>query len=490
MRAVAVLYILGWVLAAISAAMIIPAMFAVAVDSIVHVQAFVVPAVAVGFIAGCLIIAFKSQRVFADRRQSILLMTLVWIIVPAAAALPFYTSGFPANAASAYFEATSGFTTTGATTLSDLSQAPASIIVWRALLQWLGGLTTLIMLAALLAPLSGTALHDRQLRLVGHSAHGTIPHMREALREITPLYTALTAACFSALAITGIPPFDAFCLALSTLSTGGFMPRDGTIALYGSPAAEIVLAFFMLVGAVSIIWVRAIFQGRWTIVSETHEPIWIFWSVGILGTLLAVALAIRAGDLDPWVLGHTLTLGLATVASVVSTTGFAISEQTQILLPYMVLLCLCIVGGGRFSTAGGLKAYRVISMMQQLGREFRLLVYPHGVRPARQATEAIDNEITKSTWIMLTAFMLIIGVIAMLVAWTGIPFSGALLAATGAVSNIGPAYEFARIAEYPDAPTYGEMSPFAQLVLCAGMVFGRVEILALLAVFNVLFWRN
>lgn len=268
------------------------------------------------------------------------------------------------------------------------------------------------------------------------------------------------------------------------------MPRDGTIALYGSPLAELLLAFFMVVGAVSIIWIRAIFQRRWSIVRETHEPVWIFWIVGILGILLAIALAVRAGDWDIWVLGHTLTLGLATVASVISTTGFAISEQTQLLFPYMVLLCLCVVGGGRFSTAGGLKVYRVLSMMRQLGREFRLLVYPHGVRPARQATEAIDIEIIKSTWIMLTAVILIIGVIALLVAWSGVPFSGALLAATGAVSNIGPAYEFARIAEYPDAPTYGEMGPFAQLVLCAGMVFGRVEILALLSVFNVLFWRD
>ena len=490
MRAVAVLYILGWVLAAVSAAMLVPAAFAVAVDSISHVQAFVVPATAVGFIAGCLIIAFKSRQIFSGRRQSLLLLCLVWVVVPAAAALPFYTSGFPRDAVSAYFEATSGFTTTGATVLSDLSQVPASIIVWRSLLQWLGGLTTLVALAALLGPLSGTALHDRQLRLVGHSAHGSALHIREAIREITPLYSVLTLACFIALTISGIPAFDAFCLSLSTLSTGGFMPRDGTIALYGSPIAEFALAFFMILGAISIIWIRAIFQMRWPIVRETHEPVWIFWIVGVLGVLLAIALAIRTGDWSMSVLAHTVTLGLATVASVVSTTGFAISEQTQLLFPYMVLLCLCAVGGGRFSTAGGLKVYRLVSMLQQLGREFRLLIYPHGVRPARQATEAIDNEIVKSTWIMLTAFTLIIGAIAMLVAWSGVPFSGALLAATGAVSNIGPAYEFARIAEYPDAPTYAQMGPFAQLILCAGMVLGRVEILALLSIFNVLFWRD
>ena len=268
------------------------------------------------------------------------------------------------------------------------------------------------------------------------------------------------------------------------------MPREGTIALYGSPTAEFALAFFMVVGAISIIWIRAIFQRRWTIVRETQEPLWIVWIVMAFGVLLAIALAIKTGELSIPVFVHTLTLGLASAASIISTTGFAISEQTHLLIPYIALLCLCIIGGGRFSTAGGLKVYRVASMLRQLDQEFRLLVYPHGVRPARQATEAIDNEIVKSTWILLTAFLLVVGSIALAVSWTGVPFSGALLAAAGSVSNIGPAYEFARIVDYSDAPTYAQMGPFAQLVLCAGMIFGRVEILALLSFFNVVFWRD
>jgi trk system potassium uptake protein TrkH len=490
MRAVAVLYILGWVLAVISAAMLIPASFAVALDSIAHVQAFVVPAFAVGFLAGCMIIAFKSREAFAGRRQSLLLLALVWMVVPLAGALPFYTSGFPGHAIAAYFEAASGFTTTGATVLTDLSQVPASIIVWRALLQWIGGLATLIALATLLGPLSGSTLIDRQLRFIGYSTHGTALHMREAIRSITPLYSALTAACFIALSLSGIPSFDAFCLALSTLSTGGFMPRDGTILLYGSPAAEISLAIFMVIGAISIIWMRAIFQMRWTLVRETREPVWIVWTVCLTGFLLASMLAIETGEVSATTLIHTLTLGLASAASIISTTGLAISNQTSDLIPYMILLSACIIGGGRFSTAGGLKVYRIASMMRQLGREFRLLIYPHGVRPSRFGAEALDSEVVKAIWITLSAFILIIGIIAMIIAWSGVPFAGALLAAAGSVSNIGPAYEFARVVDFPNAPTYAAMGPVAQIALCIGMIFGRVEILALLSIFNIVFWRD
>lgn len=490
MRVLAVLYILGWVLAAIAGAMLVPAMFALALDSIVQIQAFVIPAFVVGFLAGCMIIAFKSRQPFYGRRQNLLLLVLVWTMVPAAAALPFYTSGYPDSIVAAYFEASSGFTTTGATVLGGLSQTPESIIVWRALLQWMGGLATLLSLATLLGPLSGSVIEDRQLRLISHTATGTMLHMREAVRTIVPLFTALTSACFVALSASGIPPFDAFCLSLSALSTGGFMPRDGTIILYGAPLAELSLAFFMVLGGVSVIWVRAVLQMRWTIVRETHEPAWIFMIVGGIGVFLAAALVVRTGDYTLSTMSHAVTLGLASAASLVTTSGFAVSEQTYALLPYMAVLCLCIIGGGRLSTAGGLKVYRIASMLRQLGREFRLLVYPHGVRPSRHGAEALDVEVVKSVWIMLTAYILVVGAVTMAVAGAGVPFSGAVMAATGAVSNIGPVYEFSRTIDFPSAPTYAQMSPAAQLMLSAGMVFGRMEILALLTIFNTVFWRN
>ena len=112
------------------------------------------------------------------------------------------------------------------------------------------------------------------------------------------------------------------------------------------------------------------------------------------------------------------------------------------------------------------------------------------MRRSRDGAESIDREVIKSAWITLTAFVLIIGTLALIIAWTGVPFSGALLAATGSVSNIGPAYEFARVTDFPNAPTYAQMSPVAQIAISAGMIFGRVEILALLSIFNVIFWRN
>lgn len=490
MRAYAVFYLIGWVLSALAATMLLPAAVALVVDSLALVQAFVIPAFAVGFIGGSLVLAFRQRSVFGGRWENLLLLGLVWLVVPVAAALPFYTASVPAGAVAALFEATSGFTTTGATGIVDLGQAPRSIIVWRAMLQWSGGLATLLALVAILGPLSGPYLLDRQLRIIGRSTHGSVHHMVEAIRSITPLYAALTLACFVCLQLTGIPSFDAFCLALSTLSTGGFMPRAGTVALYGSPWAEVVLSVFMFAGAVSVVWLRAILEMRWTLVRETREPFWILALIGVSGGVLCLLLLARSGWTGWLDLFHAMTLGLTTAASIVSTAGFPVSEQAHALMPYIALLGFCIVGAGRFSTAGGLKVYRVVAMLQQVGREFSILIYPHAVRPARYGEEARDAELMKAIWISFVAVIFVLSVLALAVSASGIGFSASLLAAASALGNIGPVYDMARPLHFPGAPGYAEMPATAQVALCAGMILGRVEILAILTFINLSNWRN
>lgn len=490
MRGYAIFHLMGWALAALAAIMLVPAIFALALDSLAVFQAFIAPAFLICFIGGCLILSFRGRAEFSSRWESLLLLGLVWSVVPVAAALPFYMAGFPDGLVAAYFEATSGFTTTGSSAIADLGKTPRSVIVWRAMLQWAGGLTTLLSIAALMGPLAGSFLLDRQLRMIGGSIHGSVHHMLDSLRSITPIYTALTAGCFAMLAVSGIPGFDAFCLAMSTVSSGGFMPREGTIELYGSPAAELVLAFFMIAGAVSVIWLRAILQHRWTLVRETQEPYWIAWAILLFALTLWIVQLSRGFDAGWSATFHTFTSSLASAASIVSTTGLSVSVSAQMTIPYLALLTLAFVGGGRFSTAGGLKMFRAVTMLRQIGRELRLLVYPHGVRAARYGEETADTELIRTVWVTFAVSVIALGALAILLGAAGVALPGALMAGVGALSNIGPVYDMARIASFPNAPSYGEMSAFAQLSLCLGMIAGRVEILALLTIFNLSNWRN
>lgn len=490
MRPVAVLYVLGWLLAISAGAMLIPAIFAAALDPAPVVEAFVVAALVVGVIGVNLVFAFRGSDLAFGRRQNLLMVSIVWLVVPLAGALPFIALGVEGGPVAALFESVSGFTTTGATVISDLKDVPRSLIVWRALLQWLGGLATLVAIVALLGPLMGPDLDDRHLQVISRSSQVTPHHLRYVLESIGPLYLALTLGCFVLLNFSGIPPFDSFCLALSTLSTGGFMPKDGTLALYGLPLAEFVLGIFMLVGAVNVIWLRSIVQGRWSLVREIREPYWTIGAAVGGGLLLGLSILPEIPVTGPGDLVVALAHGFTTVASLITTTGFMTSDIAIDTLPYMAILALCLVGGGRFSTSGGMKFFRVFAMFRQLGREFRLLIYPHGVRPSRFGDEALDIALMKLVWTTLVAFIITISVLAIILAGTGLPLANALMASISAVTNAGPAYDFARVADLPQGASFSEMSPQAHLALAGGMIIGRVEVVAALSLFSAVYWRS
>ena len=268
------------------------------------------------------------------------------------------------------------------------------------------------------------------------------------------------------------------------------MPRSGTIALYGSSSAELVLSIFMFLGAINLLWIRAVLQFRWTTLREIKEPISIGIIMLLLGVLLTIPLLLNSPETGFRSVYHSLTLGLATAASFVSTSGFAISDRTQDAIPYMVVLIICLVGGGRFSTAGGLKFFRVAAMFRQSGRELRFLLFPHLVRPSRYGKESSDIQILRTLWSNFTVVIIVLFLLAAILAATGVPFSAGLLAAISSISNIGPAYSFLPVAEITSAPPFGEMSPIAQLALCLGMILGRVEVLALLSLMNFAYWRS
>ncbi len=490
MRAAAVFYVLGWLLTVLAAAMLVPIAFAVTLDPAPVVEAFLFPAVVIGFLGVNMVIASRARDLVIGRRQGLMLFAAIWLTVPLAAALPFYSAGFPATLSAAVFEATSGFTTTGATVIGEISAVPRAIIVWRGLLQWLGGLTSLVLLAALLGPLWEGGGSERQPHVTGRSENRIFAQIDEALRMVVPIYLLLTLLCFLGLMVSGLAAFDALCLSLSAVSTGGFMPRDGTIALYGSTAAELVLTVFMVLGAVNLLWVQALFSGRWSSVREAREPFLIIALVAFVGAALTAALLGTTPLTGPGDVLDTFVLSLAAAASLVTTTGFMVSERAQDLVPYTLLLIVVVVGGGAFSTAGGLKIFRVWAMFRQVGRELQLLVYPHGVRPSPGGDEARDDRLIMAIWATFVAFTVTIAGLAVLLATSGLSFESALLAAASVISNVGPAYEMGRASAFSAAPAFAAMTPGSQVALCGGMILGRGEVLVILSLLGVAYWRD
>ena len=489
MRAFSVPYVFGLLLITLAGTMVLPTVIALTSEEHDAARAFVLALALTLFVGAGLILALWSRAPKSTKQMdSLILLAVLWFGIPVFASLPFVFTGM--NFHTAMFEAISGFTTTGATAYPSLAGVPSAILVWRAVLQWLGGLTTLMTILVLLGPISETDPGGRVVKVMGSALSGRDVHFGTALRAVLSIYSALTFACFALLWFLSIPTFDAFCLALSTLSTGGFLPRDGTIALYGAPAAQLVLALFMMLGAVNIIFIRSIVQRRWNVVREFREPFWLFAGVGVIGLLIVLRM-FQTSQIDGWpAFAQAVAEGFSTAASFVTTSGFPTSESAQELIPFVALILICLIGGGRYSTAGGLKYFRIAAMFRLSGRELRQLIYPHGVRPVRFGGEARDAQFVQAIWANFAVVMLALSVIAGVVAMTGVPLTGSLMSAISALSNVGPAYGLTPWDATGELPHYADMKPLAQFVLSVAMVLGRIELLALLSLLTMAYWRR
>lgn len=434
------------------------------------------------FFAAAVRLAFAGRRAPLTRAISFRVLIIAWVLAPIIATPPFLLlTDLPIHLA--LFEATSAVTTSGGTAIENLDAVPLSIIGWRAWLQWLGGLATLMSIIVVLAPAGagGTPL----LRLGGDSQQ----ILENRVRGVFGAYVAVTLACFALLLAANIGAFDAFALSLSTVSTGGMMPRPGTLSDYGAPLAEWAVGLFMLVGASSIMWHRLVATGRLGRSITLIESVSVGGLACVLGVAYAIAFALAAGSGS--VLGPLTALreGFVTAASLVSTTGFEARNAGASVLPLSLALVVILVGGGMFSTAGGIKLYRVALMARHSLKELEHIIYPHAVHTDHLGRFAYDTDGMRAIWTAFVLFLVVWAGCGVVLALSGLPPEAALVASLSALVNAGPVYTFGW-APPQEWPGYYELEPLASGALSLTMVAGRLEIIGLVAGFSVLFFRR
>lgn len=428
-------------------------------------------------------LAFARRQGFLTREISFRVLIIIWLLAPLIAAPPFlFLTDLPVHLA--LFEATSAITTTGATAIANLDAVPLSIIGWRAWLQWLGGLGTLVSIIVVLAPsgAGGTPL----LRLGGDAQQ----ILENRVRGVLGAYIAVTLACFALLLAANLSAFDAFALSLSTVSTGGMMPRAGTLSDYGAPLAEWTIGLFMLVGASSIMWHRLVATGRLGRSVTVLESASLLALAAILGLAYAAAFALAAGSGDVLAPMAALREGFVTAASLVSTTGFEARNAGATVLPLALALVIILVGGGMFSTAGGIKLYRVALMARHSLKELEHIIYPHAVHTDHLGRFAYDTDGMRAIWTAFVLFFVIWGGCGVVLAANGFSPEAALVAALSALVNAGPVYAFGWHDPGDLWPSFTQISAPASLALCLTMVAGRLEVIGLVAGFSVLFFRR
>lgn len=463
-------------------AMVLCALIALAQGDTVSISLFGGQAAILLFFAFSIRLAFSGRRAPLTRNISFKVLILVWIIGPLLAVPPFILlADLPRHLA--LFEATSALTTTGATVFGNLENVPTALLAWRAVLQWLGGLATLLSIVIVLAPsgAGGTPL----LRSGGDAQQ----ILDNRVRGIVGAYAAVTLACFALLLPADIGVFDTFALTLSTVSTGGMMPRTGSLSDYGAPLAEWVIAIFMLIGATSLFWHRLVATGRLGRSVTVVESIAVIGGACLLGIAYASAFSVAAGSGSVLAPATALREGFVTAASLISTTGFEARNAGATVLPLSLVLVVVLVGGGMFSTAGGIKLYRLALMARHSVKELEHIIYPHAVHTDHLGRFAYDTDGMRAIW---TAFVLFLGIWAlttMVLAYTGYPPDAALVAALSALANMGPLYAFGW-APLQSWPGFADNTSLASVALSFTMIAGRLEVIGLVAAFSWAFMRR
>ncbi|WP_316862500.1 potassium transporter TrkG [uncultured Cohaesibacter sp.] len=464
------------------------ALVALSAGNLELAESFLLMSGLIGFLSGGIYFALRGQEREMVNHQTFLLCVIAWFGLSVAGAFPFVLSD-QLSWGDGFFEAASGLSTTGASVFLSLAETPKAIIFWRAILQWYGGLLTLVSFLMVLAPAGVGGMREVHSRLMEQSLGDDIWRSFSIIRQIAAAYSLVTLVLAWLLILTGLPPFDSMCLAFSTISTGGFLPVDGTLGVYDNSLADLVVAFGMLMGASSLLWHRMVVRGKWQFLVEHRESYIFIFLVLATGLLYSITLFQLAGNASVLPATSALRQGFFTAVSLISTTGFELRYADVTVLPGLLVFSLAFIGATHFSTAGGIKIYRFGVLVIQVADEVARLVYPNRIRAGRLGRPRPSMQLLNGIWSSLILTIILIAVVAGIVTFDIGQLDGGIIAAVSSFSNIGPLYNtgWGPAGEWP---SYFEMSMVTKMSLAITMIIGRIEVIVLLGALNFRFWNR
>ena len=419
------------------------------------------------------------------RREAILIVGLAWIQAGILGALPFYLSAPGLDAVGAVFESISGFTTTGSSVMSDIEAFPRSVLLWRSVTQWLGGIGILVVFVAVLSFLGvGSRSLVQQESSLNISDAGTA-RIRDLAFSLLKVYLVLTLLCFFGLVAFGMGVFDAVCHSMTTIATGGFSPKNTSIAHYGNPAVEIWLGIFMFLSAIGFMFYISVANRRWSRVRAEEEARYYFFL--IVGITFVIALHLKLVD-QSQNFPELLRTVFFNVTSISSTTGFGVSDYDQWpLFSKLLLMLLMLIGGCAGSTAGGLKMNRMILFhkiaLRELVRSFR----PNKVFRIRLNGVAPDERVFVTTSFLIALGFAFAGLSVLVVSMLEptLDLMSVIGAVFGTLWNVGPGFE-----SVGPTDNFGILKSPTLILLSFLMILGRLEFFALLVLFVPSLWRK
>lgn len=445
-------------------------------------HALALSAVITGGVAGPIFVRTRGT-VRLTRRDGFAIVTFSWIGVSLCGALPYFFSGVCPNPVDAVFETMSGFTTTGASVLSDLEAVPRGIMFWRCLSQWLGGMGVLVLCVAILPFLGVGGMQIYRAEMPGPTMDRLTPRIANTAKLLWGVYLAMTLIEALLLKLGPMDLFEALCHSFTTMSTGGFSTRSASVAAFDSLYTEVVIDVFMLLAGINFVLHFKALTGRPGIYWRDPEcrfylQLWLFC------VLFVTLTTWRAGNMEG--LGHAFRAAVFQVTSIMTTTGYC-TEDFNVWHPAakFILVGLMFTGACAGSTAGGMKLLRVYAVWQKVVRDIRRFVRPQAVFQVKIGRQTVPPDIVAH----ITGFVLIfIGVFAVATVlmsfWTH-DLVTAFSSVVATLGNIGPGLGGVGAVE-----NFGWIGDGGKMVLIVCMLLGRLELYTVLAFFLPSFWRR
>ena len=414
-------------------------------------------------------------------RQTFLLTSLVWLTLPVFGALPFMLGAPDATFTDAFFEAMSGLTTTGATVFTGIEFMPDGLKLWRGILQWLGGVGIIVVAMVFLPELRVGGMQI--FRSEAFDTMGKIlPRAGQIASRISVIYIVLTVSCALAYSATGMLPFDATVHAMTTVSTGGMANSDASFGLYGA-GAHYVGAVFMVLAALP--FVRYV-----QLIAGTAKPLWRDTQIHTFLWIVLIAVLLMTS----WVWGREGVMSeiafreaLFNITSIISGTGYSSADyMTWGTFPVVLFFLIGLIGGCAGSTSCSVKVFRYQLVFAAIKSQIRQIHSPHGVFTPRYDGRPISEDVLNSVIAFLVAFILALGATSVLLGLTGLDFITSVSGAAAAIANIGPGLG----TEIGPAGNYANINDTAKWILAIAMFVGRLEIMVVLTILTIKFWRN
>lgn len=423
----------------------------------------------------------SDERISLTIRQTFLLTAISWIALAMFAALPFMWSELDLDFARAFFEATSGITTTGGTVLTGLDNLPPGILLWRAILHFYGGIGVVVIAIAVLPMLR---IGGMQLFRAESSdrSEKVFPAAAQIAGSIFGVYLTLNLACAVAFMLAGMTPFDALVHGMSTVAAGGFAAYDQSLAHFQNAAIDWIAVVFMIAASLPFVMYIHAVRGRPGRLYRSSE-VRLFLCIILVATLVVWIYLESRGIAEG---GTALRWAAFHVVSLISTTGLATQDYaTWGPFTDIVFLLLMFIGGCTGSTAGGMKVLRYLIAGKAIAQQMRRMLYPNGVFPLIFEDRALPDEVARSVTVFMLAYLGVFALMTLGISATDLDFRTALSAVAANLSNAGPGL----------GPVVGPVGNYSSLsdpaiwMLSLAMLMGRLEIFTILILFLPRFWR-